>query len=417
MNETDLVIHHIENQNLQKAKEAFNKVKQSGSPEEIYTLAEQMSQYGFMEEAKELIETLLNQFPGESELTIMLAEILIELGQEDKAVSYLESVDTSDPNYASALLLEADLYQMQGLYEVSEQKLLEAKEMYKEEPVVDFALAELNMSLGRFLEATASYQSLLKEGVDSIAGQDLHARLAEALSAGGAFEESIPHYEKTLDKYKDIDVLFGYGLTAFQASLYEKAAKAFEELKSMDHEYHSLYLYLAKCYDHLNDLNKAIETAKEGLSLDEYQMELYVYTAGLLMKAGRPDEAEENLRQALALDPESVEAASLLNKILLQQERYEDVLEIFKNMKDTEDPHLHWDAAFSYQQTEQYSEALNEYKLAYNEFNNNPDFLKDYGYFLLEEGRNDEGAAVFKRLRVLDPLNEEWIEMIARLEE
>ncbi|GIN92028.1 hypothetical protein J6TS1_24050 [Siminovitchia terrae] len=417
MNDAELVLKHIELQDLSKAKEIFNKVKKSGSPEEKFFLAEQLSQYGFLEEAKELYERLLEVFPEESELKIMLAELLIDLGKDEEAYPYLETVEPTDPNYAAALLLEADLYQMQGLYEVSEQKLLKAKEMYSQEPVIDFALAELYMSLGRFLEAVTSYQRLLKAGEETVGGNDIYARLAEALSAGGAFEESIPNYEKSLENSKDLNVLFGYGLTSFQAGLYKKAKNAFEELKTLDHEYHALYLYLAKSYDQLGDLDKAIETAEQGLAADEYNADLYIYIAGLLMKAGREEEAEDALHQALALDPESTEAASLLNKLLLHQERYEDVLEVLSNIKNADDSQLHWDAAYSYQQIENYSEALNEYKLAYNELKNNLDFLKDYGFFLMEEGMRSEGAAVFRRLSSLDPSNEEWHEIIDRLEE
>lgn len=417
MNDAELVLKHIELQDLSKAKEVFNKVKKSGSPEEKFFLAEQLSQYGFLEEAKELYEKLLEEFPEENELKIMLAELLIDLGKDEEAYPYLESVDPTDPNYAAAMLLEADLYQMQGLYEVSEQKLLKAKEMYRDEPVIDFALAELYMSLGRFLEAVASYQRLLKAGEETVAGNNIYARLAEALSAGGAFEESIPYYEKALESNKDLNVLFGYGLTSFQAGLYKKAKNAFEELKAMDHEYHALYLYLAKSHDQLGELDKAIETAEQGLAADEYNVDLYIYIAGLLMKAGREEEAENHLRHALALDPESTEAASLLNKLLLHQERHEEILDVISNLENADDPHLHWDAAYSYQQTEQYSKALNEYKLAYNELKNNMDFLKDYGFFLMEEGMRSEGAAVFRRLSSLDPLNEEWLEIIDRLEE
>ncbi len=417
MNDAELVLKHIELQDLSKAKEAFNKVKKSGSPEETFYLAEQLTQYGFLEEAKELYERLLEEFPEETELKILLAELLIDLGKDEDAYPYLETVDPTDPNYAAVLLLEADLYQMQGLYEVSEQKLLKAKEMYSQEPVIDFALAELYMSLGRFLEAVTSYQKLLKAGEETVGGNDIHARLAEALSAGGAFEESIPYYEKSLENYKDLNVLFGYGLTSFQAGLYKKAKDAFEELKTLDHEYHALYLYLAKSHDQLGDLDKAIETAEQGLAADEYNAELYIYLAGLLMKAGRREEAEDALHQALALDPESTKAASLLNKLLLHQERYEDVLEVLANIKDTDDSQLHWDAAFSYQRLENYSEALNEYKLAYNELKNNPDFLKDYGFFLMEEGKRSEAVAVFRRLSSMDPSNEEWHAMIDRLEE
>lgn len=417
MNDAELVIKHFEMQNLSKAEELINRVKKTGSAEGKFMLAEQLSQYGFLEEAKQLYEILLTDFPEESELKITLAELLIDMGKDEEAYPYLESIGQTDPNYAAALLLEADLYQMQGLFEVSEQKLLQAKSLYKDEPVIDFALAELYMTLGRFLEAVSSYQKLIEADEENMAGTDIYARLAEALSAGGAFEDSIPYYEKTLKKHKNLNVLFGYGLTSFQAGLYEKAKNAFEELKTMDHEYHTLYLYLAKCYDQLGDMDSAIASAEEGLSADEYNLDLYVYTAGLLMKAGQEEKAENYLRQAVAMDPESVEAASLLNKLLLHQQRYEDVLDVLSALKDADDPQLHWDAAYSYQEIEQYSEALNEYKLAYNDFKNNPDFLKDYGFFLIEEGKRSEGAAVFRRLSSLEPLNDEWLEIIDRLEE
>jgi len=417
MNNAEQMIKYIEMQDLPKAEEIFNKVKMSSSDEEKFSLAEQLTQYGFLEEAKQLYDLLLRKYPEESELKILLSELLVEMGRDEEVHPYLESISKSDPNYTAALLLEADLYQMQGLYEVSEHKLLMAKEEANDEPVIDFALAELYMSLGRFLEAVTIYKKLLATGVDSFAEIDIDTRLAEALSAGGAFEEALSHYKKSLRKRKDLNVMFGYGLTAFQAGQYQKAIKAFNELKDLDHEYHSLYLYLAKSHDQLDQSETAIETAIEGLAVDEYHIDLYIYAAGLLLKAGRINEAENYYRQALALDSESIEAAYHLNKLLLQQERYDDVLDVLSNLSDIDDAQLRWDAAYSYQQLEQYSDALNEYKLAYNDLQNNPDFLKEYGFFLVEEGRREEGADVFRRLSRMEPLNPEWLEIIDRLEE
>ncbi|MDQ7864021.1 hypothetical protein RCO48_31895 [Peribacillus frigoritolerans] len=54
---------------------------------------------------------------------------------------------------------------------------------------------------------------------------------------------------------------------------YEK----FIELKELDHEYHSLYLYLAKSYEHLEDLENALKTVKEGIKADEFNKELYFF--------------------------------------------------------------------------------------------------------------------------------------------
>ena len=70
----------------------------------------------------------------------------------------LNEIHEEDPAFPQALLLLADLYQMQGLYEVSEHKLLKAKEILPDEVLIDFALGELYLEEGKFIEAIKSLQ-------------------------------------------------------------------------------------------------------------------------------------------------------------------------------------------------------------------------------------------------------------------
>ncbi len=418
MNYAEQMIKQIEMQNLTEAKRFFHKVKQFGDDEEQFTLAQTLFHYGFLEEARELYELLHEKHPENSEIKVQLAETFIELNEDEFAYSLLESIPASDPSYGAALLIEADLYEMQGLYEVSERKLLQAKEILTDEPIIDFALGELYLSLGRFVEAANCYEKLLEVGKTSLAGNNINGRLAEALSAGGAFEKSLPYYEASLKNELNVNVLFGYGLTAYQAGQFKKAIQAFTELKEMDHQYQSLYLYLASCYEHVEDLNKALQVVQEGLLVDEFNEDLYKYAGQLSMKLGNETDSENYLREALALNPDSTAVAQTLMKLLLHQERYEDVLEIVTLFDDLhEEAQFHWDAAYSYQKLEKYSEALNRYKLAYNDFKNNPDFLSDYGYFLIEEGEREGAVSLFRRLSKLEPWNDEWVEILTRFEE
>lgn len=412
------MLKYIEEQNLSEAEKQFKKVKKSGTDDEKFMLAKMLTQYGYLEEAKELYEILLRFYPEEGELKLSLAELFIEMGNDDEALQYLETIYEDDPNYPSSLLVEADLYEMQGLYEVSENKLLKAKELLPNEPVIDYALGELYMTQGRFLEAARSF-SLLLNANNQIEGVNINSRMAEALSAGGAFEESLTYYEKSLDNEKDIDHLFGYGLTAYQSGQYKVAIKAFKQLHEIDPNYHSLYLYLAHCLEHEEELDEALEVAEAGLTLDEYNKDLHFFAGKLSLKMGNEKKAEHYFRQALVLDPEFTEAAISLNRLLIHQERYESVLEITEMFFEGggADPQFHWDAAISYQHIEQYREALNEYELAYNDFKNNQDFLVDYGYFLMEEGNRAAAAEIFTLLTQKDPANEEWVSLLERLEE
>ncbi len=68
-------------------------------------------------------------------------------------------------------------------------------------------------------------------------------------------------------------------------------------------------------------------------------------------------------------------------------------------------------------QLEMYSDALKHYESAYTSFKNHPDFLEEYGYFLLEEGMRKEAKEVFTQLIQLDPTQIHIEELLYNLED
>jgi tetratricopeptide (TPR) repeat protein len=419
MNTPQQMLHHLQVGDLDNAKKTFQKILKNGSDEEQFQLAEELYHLGFLEETKQLYEQLLTKYPDEGELKVLLAETLVDMDQEDAALEQLEQIPENDPVYPRALVLLADLYQSQGLFEVSEQKLLRAQQLLPNEPVIQFALAELYASQGRHLEAIRHYEQLLEKGETEIAGTSIHHRLADTLSAGGAFEEALPYYEKALDERLEINTLFGYAFTAYQAGYYKLAIEKFTELKELDPEYHSLYLYLAKAYEHEELLEKSVKTIEEGLKFNEFNKELLAFGGKIAMKLNNLEKAEHFFRQALVIDPSYLEAALQLNRLLLHQERYEEVIELVEMVeKEGEhDPQLDWDMAVSLQEVEQYEQALKRYQQAYTFFKNHPEFLNDFGQFLLEVGMLKEAYTIYQQLLQQDPTNEEYIMLVERLQE
>ncbi|MEK5426538.1 tetratricopeptide repeat protein [Cytobacillus sp. FSL R7-0680] len=416
MDKVKKIIALLENGLHDEALEKYKEILSHGTHEERFVLAEELMQYGFLKEAHQLIERLLDAYPEEGELLVMKAEIFIDLGNEEEAVLVLEQVNQQDASYPQALLLLADLYQMEGLYEVSERKLLDAKAILPDEPIIDFALGELSAEQGKFIEAVKLYEKVLTKK-ELIGGVNVNQRMAESLSAGGAFEEALPYYEKALEEKLEIHTLFSYAFTALQAGYNQVAIEKFNELKEIDPEFHSLYLHLAKAYEREEQVQEALATVKLGIKQDEYNKELYFYGGKLALKI--PDEqlAVDLLREALAIDPEYIDAAIVINKVFMNNERFNDVIEIAELMQSAEviDPQLLWDAAKSYQEIEEYSQALNKYNEAYTYFKQQPDFLADYGYFLIEEGKRKEAAELFSKLTRLEPHNEEYQDILQRL--
>ncbi|QED48426.1 tetratricopeptide repeat protein [Cytobacillus dafuensis] len=418
MDKINQIITLLENGNHEEALRSYRKILTNGSHEERFVLGEELFQLGFIEEAKALFERLLESYPDEGELLVLLAEAHIDLGQEDEAILVLERLNEEDPSYPQSLLLLADLYQMEGLYEVSEQKLMKAKSILQNEVIIDFALGELYAEQGKFLEATKAYEKVLLTE-DVIAGVNVNQRMAEVLSVGGAFEEALPYYEKALNEKIEINTLFSYGFTALQAGFNRTAIEKFNELKELDPEYHSLYLYLSKAYEREEELQNSFNAINTGIEYDEFNKELFFHGGKLALKLNKEEDAENLFREALALDPEYTEAASTLTKLFLHQERYEDVLEITDLFNDfeEEEPQLLWDAAISYHQLEEYSLALNKYTTAYTYLKEQSDFLSDYGNFLIEEGKMSEAAEIFSKLVKMEPDSIEYQDILQRLSE
>ncbi|MBA2875045.1 tetratricopeptide repeat protein [Thermaerobacillus caldiproteolyticus] len=418
MKRIDEIVQLVENGEIEKALALVPKVKAECSDEEKYMLAEHLFSWGMLDEARAILEELALRYPDEGDVLLFLAEVYTELDEEEKALDILADIDEDDPLFPRACLLAADLYQMQGLEEVSEQKLKKAYEKMPDEPIVQFALAELYFANGHYQKSIDFYQKVLEKET-TIAGTYIPQRMAEALSLLGEFEQALPYYEQALQEKVDSHTLFGYGFTAFQAEYYQTAIEKFTELKTLDPEYVPLYLYLAKAYEHEGQLDQSYETAKQGLAINEWNKELLLYAGKIALKLGKADEAEPFLRKAIEIDPGYIEALLTLTKVLLHQERYEDVVAyIEESIKQGEyDPQFEWDLARAKHKLEMYSDALNHYQEAYTFFKNDVDFLEEYGYFLIEEGQRKEAKAIFQEIVRIDPTHTEAAHMLLELEE
>lgn len=384
----------------------------NGTPDVQYAFAEGCLQLGFMAQADQVFEHLQFLFPEEAQLKIDRAQVQMELGDEDTALDLLMDITEEAPEYPQALLVLADYYQMQGLYEVAEQRLNEALQLLPEEPLLHFAKAELLVEIGRFTEAARLYEELYTQQ-QTFAGVNLAARLAEVYRAGAAYETALDYYMKALEEDVTADLLFGSAYAAFQTEKYDTAITQLEDLKELDPDYFSAYLLLAQSYGMLEQNDKAYKAIKDGITRDEYDKSLFLYAGKMALKNQLPEEAIQHLQEALALDPEYMEAALVLMSIYAQQERDEDVIALYNDLKrdDFEWTALYPFVAKAHVNLEEYAEAATFYAEAYRDHEEDANFLEEYAYFLLEEGRRDEAKAIVEKLIALDPLDDRYVEL------
>jgi predicted Zn-dependent protease len=416
MENSQQFIEAIEHGDIEKVQSMLEPLLLSSEPDTQYEITELLIGAGYLKEADQILQHLQFLFPEEAQLKIDRAHLLMEIDEEDEALLLLSSINPDEDEYPQALLSLADYYQMQGFYEAAEQRINQALTLMPEEPLLQFAKAELLLETGKYLEAIRIYDTL-KNQQEEIAGVRLSERLAEVKTAGAAYEEALPYYEESLSHHITPDLLFGYAHAAFQAAHYELAIRKLIEVKTLDPDYFSAHLLLSQSYSMVEEHEKAYEAIVEGLSRDEYDKELYLFAGKMALKIGKTNEAENHLRQAIALDPEYMEATLTLISFFHSKERDEDVIDLIETVSQNQDDWsaLYPFAAEAYAREENYQRAYEFYSLAYTDHKEDPLFMEKYAYFLLEEGKRLEALEISKQLASLQPDEERWQDLIESL--
>lgn len=414
MNSINEAIQLVEHGKVDEAIRLLMDVSQSASDEEKFMIVELYYEWGFFEQAIALLEELLTQYPKEGEIITLLAELNIELEKDDVAIELLNQLEQDDPFYAASLVHLADLYQAQGLFEVSEQKLLEAKALFPDELVIDFALGELMFSIGQPNRAIPFYERVLHQ-TKELNSISIEERLAESFASVGRYEEALHFYEK-LDS-DNPDTLFKYGFTAYQQNRNDIAIRVWEKLIEIDPSYHTAYEELSKALKEEGQLEEAFAIVQKGLQMDEFNKELFFLAGQLAYQLQKRPESIDYIQQALALDHDFKKALLFLVQMYADSNEFDHIIQLINDVKvaGATDPLYDWELAKAYYEEEQYKEAQQAYKEASIGLLEDSDFLKEYGYFLVEEGLISEAMQILQRYIDLEPLDEDVIAYVDRL--
>lgn len=416
MNKIEQAIQLIEQNELKEAVNILREYVKEANDEELISMADLFIELGLLDDVRPILESLLDKYPEATDIKLALAEIYVDLEEDEQALVLLQEFDMSSDNYLSSLLLSADLYQTQGLFEVAEQKLIEAKRLAPQETLIDFAQGELAFSIGKYPQAVTHYEKVLKEH-NELAEVDISLRIAESLAQVGEFERALDYYKTA--KLETPGELFQYGFIAFQINRLDIAIKTWEELLKHDPEYASAYHYLAEAYEKEGFIEKGYETVIKGLEVDSLNTELLLTAASLARQLGEQEESYRYARESVAIDPGFRDGILYLIENYRSDDDFESIIELLTHTieQGEEDGSYKWELAKAYEEEESYELALKNYQDAYHDFKDDSDFLKTYGYFLVEEGRKEEAIVIFKRYLTIDPSDLELESYLVRLME
>ena len=407
----------LEEQELEKVYSLFHQFMNEVTEEQIEELIELAAfsaSSGFFDEARQAY-LLLTQFePEESAWTILLAEILVNQGEYDQALSILYDIPEDNLNYPSVLVILSELYRAQGYYDVAERKLLLAKELAPEEAILDFYLGTLLFESGSMERSVQYLERFLKNSTEET-GEENRARelLVEASLEIGNEE---PLQELVSDEglaSASNELLISIAKYDIQEGNYDHAKKLYQEILSRDEEHYEALLGLSHIQMYKHEYLKAIMSLSKMTETYPYEKEPFFSLGVSYLSIGQMDKGQEALKQAYELSPESFEIMQAYTEILLYQEEFEEVQDILSREieEGLENGQIFYLMARAKEGLEEFEEALEFYQKASVELEDSVEFIIDYVRFLREEGRVAEAKEWLEHGQNLEPLNEDLQEL------
>lgn len=366
----------IQNHDFSQSKHLLKQALDNDDPEVLASLAENLTGLGFTDLAKEVYRALISQFPHEDLFKVYLAEILLNDGEEDDGLSLLYNVSKDSSAYLDSLLVQADYYQTSGLIETAKDKLLQALKLAPEEDAVKFGLAELDYLSGDYEQALALYEDLIQRQT-TFGEIDLNQRLFATNAKLGNYEKAAEIIKKRGDSILDIDSKYEAGLVMLSVGDDDRAIKFLDEVIQQSPDYVNAYPLLAQAYEHKHDYEQVLRTAQAGLAYNELDETLYSMGAKAAANLDELTTARELLEKGLKVAPDNSDLRLQLSNLYLHTHQDKENIALFKDLDGNSlEPQAHWNMALSYENLDNTEKAQSEFLLAYPDFKENPDFLR-----------------------------------------
>ena len=384
MNNSQQMLQALEEQDLTKAEHYFAKALENDPSDLLYDLANYLEGIGFYPQAKEIYLKIVEDFP---EVHLNLAAIASEDGQIEEAFAYLEEIQADSDWYISALALKADLYQMEGLTDVAREKLLEAL-TYSEDPLLILGLAELDSELENYQEAIQGYAQLDNRSIYEQTGISTYQRIGFAYAQLGKFETATEFLEKALELEYDDLTAFELASLYFDQEEYQKAVLYFKQLDTISPDFEGYEYGYSQALHKEHQVQEALRIAKQGLEKNPFETRLLLAASQFSYELHDASGAENYLLTAKEDAEDTEEILLRLATIYLEQERYEDILDL--QSEEPENLLTKWMIARSYQEMDDLDTAYEHYQELAGDLKDNPEFLEHYIYLLRELGYFEE---------------------------
>ncbi|CAK86752.1 unnamed protein product (macronuclear) [Paramecium tetraurelia] len=364
--------------------------------EDKLTLAENLVSEKQYDQARKLVNQILQKDPQHNQALRLSAKIQVEQGQYGDALATLNKVLSQQPKDISVLKEKAfvleKLKRLEDALQCHNMIIDEETNQEKKEKQ-----ANMYMKLGKVKEASEIFESLnVKQSLDDPQTYIFKGKLLlsqEKLDEGMTFvqegleknknnieimqllaqfhkakkneKEALNLHQQVLDIDKHNDCShFEKGLIYCDQNLYKKALESLHKINNLDFN-ELCYFYFGLCYNKIEDYKNCIKNLNTYVKIGRVNLEqAYFMLGGSNLFLLKFDEAEENYLDCIRQNPNNAEAHYQLGNVYKQDKQIEEAKKYFELAHNLE----------PYNET---------YKQTYETFVNEKNYLVEYSNSLL----------------------------------
>ena len=269
------------------------------------------SEKQYLQDAKERLQTLLQDDPANPAALQALGLTELKLGAPDDAIEYLEQALKTAPQELLTAVTLAQAKLQQGDAKGAEEVLKKVSEDSPKSAVAAGVLGEFYATRKRPADAERQYQrSLTLDPQYAAALFDL-SMLQRAVDRKPEAEQGF----KRLSEMPDRQFKHYYGVFLLEQNRKDEALREFERLAKEDPADRSARTRLVLAYRSLNRESEAERVLQEALKKNPKDLDALLQRAEISLAARKYSQAESDLDRVIHLSPDSAEPRYVMAKL------------------------------------------------------------------------------------------------------
>lgn len=385
-------------------------IQDSGDLDALFILGDALISSGLHNYAEKVYVHLYNQTEHDDEILAYLTDLMITDNRLDEALSLINSSKRT----ATVLMLKAEIFQQLNMNDIAVKALFDAKEL-TDDPIIDFAIAELYFHDGDLSEANRHYQLMLNKEIEQVNQIDINLRLAEINMNLLNLEDAKTYFTAADNDNFTNDDWYREALLEYQLQEYDNAITLLEKVLDNEPYYMNAYILLMNVHETQHDLEKAIDIMQKYLTEDDKHPLAYFHLGRLHFRTNQAENALQYFKKAIDIDQDYDDAYLMLFETLLKLDATEEIDDYINNFDhhalSGESLYL---LAKIYAMNEDDEKAMKYYDEASALIGDSLEFYEDYFYYL-SEIRHPLRKDVISKLIELEPGNMKWQDEKERL--